>query len=129
MESLSFLIRRNNRQRKRRVIVVAFSLLLAPVVSNAVTHCTGRVEDALLYADGTVNILGAWRGDFTVICNTHGTFGGISAEVCLSWYATAVKAVTDGAMLRIYYAENFTCATLPTYGAAPVPIYVGLSRP
>ena len=111
-----------------RHMCIAGALMLTPVMSGAATHCTGNVQDALLYADGTVNIRTSWRGDFTVLCNTNGTHGNVPAEVCLSWYAIAAKAAADNAFLTVYYAENLTCAALPTYAASPVPIYVGVTR-
>jgi hypothetical protein len=74
------------------------------------------------------HIRGAWRGDFTIICNTNGAHGGISAEICLSWYASAAKAA-DGKRLAVdYAADSYTCANLPAYSSALAPVYVGLAR-
>lgn len=104
-------------------------LAMSGATANAALHCEGLVDYALLYSEGTVNIRGAWRGDFTIICNTNGTVGGISAEICLSWYASAAKAAADGKRLAVYYAtDSYTCANLPTYSSALVPVYVGVAR-
>jgi hypothetical protein len=106
-------------------LIVGVTLALFSLQSWAVTDCTGTVNGALLYADGSVNILGSWRNDYTVICNTNGTFGNVAPEICLAWYATALKAVGTTRQVNIYYAATHTCATLPTYWSAPAPTYFG----
>lgn len=88
--------------------------------------CNGKVLRVLLYVDGTVNILGNWRGDYTYICSTSGSWGNASTEVCLTWYASLVKARADNANVSISYNSSSTCATLPTYSASPMPAYIGL---
>jgi hypothetical protein len=110
----------------RSIPVLGTVLALISVSSNAATDCNGTVTRSLLYGDGTVNVLTSYRNDYTVICNTNGTFGGIPGEVCLSWYATTLNAIAHGKQINIYYAATLTCATLPTYWSAPVPTYVGL---
>lgn len=106
--------------------VLAAALALLSLPSQAATDCNGTVTRVLLYGDGTVNLLSSWRNDYTVLCNTNGTFGSIPAELCLSWYATAMNAAAHGKQVNVYYAATYTCATLPTYWSSPVPTYVGL---
>lgn len=97
--------------------------------TQAAVSCEGLVSYALLYSDGTVNILGEWRGAYTILCNTNGTFGGIPAEICLSWYASAAKAAADGKAFAVYYnTSSYTCANLPTYSSSLVPTYAGVKR-
>jgi hypothetical protein len=108
------------------VPVLAAALALLSFSSNAATDCNGTVTRVLLYGDGTVNLLSSWRGDYTVLCNTNGTFGGIPSEVCLSWYGTLLNAASHGKQVNVYYGVTLTCATLPTYWSAPVPTYVGV---
>ena len=109
--------------------VLGIGLAAIPLTSRAAIDCTGLVHYALFYADGTVNVLGEWRGGYTYLCNTNGTWGGVPPEVCLSWYATAVKAAADGKELALYYGTDaYTCATLPTYSSSLVPTYVGLKQ-
>jgi hypothetical protein len=107
-------------------LLLGASLALVSLQSHAVTDCTGTAVKVLLYGDGTVNLQSSWRNDFTVICNINGTFGNISAEVCLSWYATATSAAAHGKQVTVYYAATYTCATLPTYWSAPAPTYFGV---
>ncbi len=107
-------------------IILSLSFLVGSQ-THAAIDCRGLVDYVLLYADGTVNVRGAWRGDFTVLCNTSTNWGDIAPEICLSWYATATKAAADGKQLTVYYETNSsTCGDLPTYGASLVPFYVGI---
>lgn len=107
-------------------LIVGVTLALFSLQSHAVTDCSGTVIRALLYSDGSVNILSSWRNDYTYICNTNGTFGGVAPEICLAWYATALKAIASNKQVNIYYQATHACATLPIYSSAPVPTYFGL---
>ena len=112
------------------VLCMCVALLGFPILSRAAIDCTNTVKVALLYSDGSVNIFGSWRNDYTVICNVRGEWGSVPAEVCLSWYATAVKAASEGKMLTLHYATtSYTCANLPTYSNSLVPLYVGIAVP
>jgi hypothetical protein len=106
--------------------LVAIVALALPTVGAAAVDCVGKVQKVLLYADGSLNVMGAWRGDYTYVCNTNGSFGGVPSEVCLGWYALLSKAKADNLDVTIYYFTNTPCNALPTYQAAPVPVYVGL---
>jgi hypothetical protein len=106
---------------------LAATLLLAvPTVGFTAVECRGKVDQVLLYADGSLNILGNWRGDFTILCNTNGTIGNIPTEICMGWYGLLTKAKADNLNVAVYYFTNAACNALPTYGSAPVPVYVGL---
>src|SRR4051794_26825318 len=96
----------------RSIPVLGAVLALVSFSSHAATDCNGTVTRVLLYGDGSVNLLASYRNDYTVLCNTNGTFGGIPAEVCLSWYATALDAVAHGKQVNVYYGATLTCATL-----------------
>lgn len=114
----------------RAPLLIAVSMWMLPGLAFADIHCAGQVRDVLLYANGTVNLRGLWRNDYTYLCSTTGTWGNVPTEVCLSWYATAAKAVADGKELVVWYSGNaHTCANLPTYGASPQPTYVGIRAP
>ena len=111
-----------------RVLVCGATFLLASGVSRATDlYCSGTVQYVLMYNDGTVAVLGSWRGDYTYLCSSSGSWGAIPQDVCLAWYATAVKAADDGKHVAIYYSPStYTCSTLPTYSSAPVPFYFGV---
>jgi hypothetical protein len=105
------------------------ALSIVGAVTQAAIHCEGLVTYAFLYADGNLNVLGAWRGDYTVLCNVNGTRNGISPEICLSWYASAAKAAADAKIFAVYYdTTTHTCANLPVYTSAPAVVYAGIKR-
>jgi hypothetical protein len=107
--------------------LAALLALAFPVLGAAAVDCVGTVSKVLLYADGTVNIMGSWRGDYTFVCSTTGVYGSqVSAEVCLGWYALLTKAKADNLNVTVYYNTNTPCNGLPTYQSTPVPHYVGL---
>ncbi|MBM0106554.1 hypothetical protein JM946_17635 [Steroidobacter sp. S1-65] len=109
-----------------RPLIFAVGALCTAQQAQAAVDCVGKVAKVLLYSDGTVNIVGQWRGDYTFVCSTSGSFGTVSAEVCLSWYATLMKAKADNLDVTVYYNTNTACSALPTYGNSPVPVYIGL---
>ena len=93
--------------------------------SLAVQYCAGKVLNVLMYSNGTVMIVGSWRGDFTVLCSIQGDWGSIPSETCFAWYGAALKARADNSNVTIYYPsdQGYTCANMPTYGGALVPGY------
>lgn len=78
------------------IVGLGLAAALASLTAHAAFDCSGAVLQALHYADGSVNIQTAYRNDFTVICNTNGTWNGVPG------------------------------ANMPTYWSALVPTYVGL---
>ncbi len=93
--------------------------------------CTGTIQKIIQYADGRMMIVGDWRGDFTMVCNTETTWNGISPGVCTKWYAAADIAYATGKPVVVSYADagNATCANLPNYQSAPPPITSSCYRP
>lgn len=115
---------RNSVKKRGTIACMAAGLLLmASMQAQAAIECIGKVQKVLLYADGTLNLLGSWRGDFTVLCNTNG--GTVSTEVCMGWFALLTKAKADNADVTVYYNTTYACNNLPTYGDSPAPVYVG----
>jgi len=116
------------RSRRMSAGILAVALTALPQLAGAAISCMGSVDEVLLYADGTLNVRGNWRNDYTFLCNTNGTWGNVPAEVCLGWYGLLAKAAADNKTVLMWYETTATCATVPTYGSSPVPIYVGLKR-
>jgi len=111
----------------RSSLVCGVAVVSMSVFSSAnALDCSGKISHVLMYSSGVVMIVGSWRGDYTVICSTDGSWGGIASETCLAWYGTALKARADNTTVDVYYASpgSSTCATLPTYGGALVPGYL-----
>jgi hypothetical protein len=97
-------------------------------VARADTYCSGPINEYLVYSDGTLMLYGSWRNDWTVVCNTRGTWNAITTETCFSWLAIVGSAKVHNKSLGIYYAGNLDCTTLATYGNAPSPVYLRLGN-
>ncbi|MDT3334955.1 hypothetical protein Q4Q49_06545 [Shewanella sp. SP1S1-7] len=93
--------------------------------SYAVFNCEADVNRILVYGDGTVNVLHSGRGDYTVICNTKGTFKGVDTVTCSLWIGMLQSMQNNNKKAIFYYSGDGTCATLTTYSNAPVPVYIG----
>src|ERR1700710_96690 len=107
------------------LLAVAFAL---PAKADQL-WCQGTIQAVLMYSDGRVMIVGSWRQDYTQMCTTQGSWGGISTETCLSWYGAAIKARADHSNVTLNYsnAQGFTCSNVPTYGSSLVPGYLMLN--
>jgi len=120
-------VRRRPMDKSVPILTAIACILLGAARAEAAASCSGTVDTVLLYYDGSVNIIASWRGDYTYVCNVHGGWGGISAEVCLGWYGALVKAQANSLNVIAYYnTGSYTCSNLPTYAAAPAPYYLGL---
>ncbi|PKF80342.1 hypothetical protein CW749_07180 [Vibrio sp. vnigr-6D03] len=103
-------------------------LLLSLVVSTnafAAFNCEVTVNRVLVYGNGSVNILHSGRNDFTYICNTKGTWKGIDTVTCSLWVGMLQNIQNNAKKAIFYYGGQGTCATLPTYGNTPAPVYIG----
>ncbi|GAA0464095.1 hypothetical protein GCM10009096_00690 [Parasphingorhabdus litoris] len=107
------------------VITMAF-----PSLANAAASCGGPVTNVITYGTGDVMILGSWRGDWTVLCNVNQERLGIKPQTCFTWFSSISTAITENKDLYVYYTTINApeCATMPTYGNAPVPYYVRLAK-
>ena len=106
---------------------VAIALALSSLPVRADIQCSGTLST--VHVDNTGNLLvnASWRGDYTKLCNLSGT--PTEMAMCASWFAIAKQAVATGKSVATYYYDTtgtLTCATLPTYGATPVPAYLML---
>ena len=92
--------------------------------ARADVYCVGQVSEFLVFDNGSLTILAPWRNDWTVLCNTQGTWKAIAGETCFSWLAMLGAAKSHNKQVGIYYGGNHDCATLATYMNAPPPAYV-----
>lgn len=102
--------------------------VLGLVVSGSVVadfNCEVDVQRVLVYADGSVNVLHSGRNDYTNICNVKGSWKDIDTVTCALWVGTLQSAQNNGKKAVFYYGGSGTCATLPTYGSTPAPVYIG----
>lgn len=108
-------------------IIAAGALVSAPALADIT--CVSATAKALSYASGMVLIEPNFRGDFIEICNLNQTWNGVSPETCFSWFSSVNSSIIFNKNIEIYYTgSNFACATIPTYGSAPAPVYVGIER-
>jgi hypothetical protein len=96
-----------------------------PAMASATFECTVRVQKVLVYGNGAVNVLHDGRGDYTVICNLNTDRQGVSPVTCAMWAAMLQNIRKNDGRANFYYSGEGTCATLPTYSAAPAPVYIG----
>lgn len=106
-----------------KLLIVAASML--PLHAVAVYECNVSVSRVLVYQDGKVNVLHTGRGDYTVICNVASDYQGVSPSTCAMWTALLSSIKKKNGLAAFYYDGSGSCATLPTYGSAPSPIYIG----
>lgn len=111
-------------QRKGLFAALAIALCLSAGVARADVYCTGPVSEYLVMSDGTLMVNGSWRNGWTALCNTHGTWRGITTEVCFSWLAVVGSSKNHNKPLGVYYTGNVDCSTLPIYNDTPAPHYV-----
>lgn len=107
------------------VSVVMLVLVTLPFQAHAAFDCSVSVKNVLVYANGMVNVLHSGRGDYTVICNMQSEYSGVSSSTCAMWTAMLQVIKKKNGVAHFYYEGAGTCSTLPTYGSAPVPIYIG----
>ncbi|KQV94759.1 hypothetical protein [Rhizobacter sp. Root1221] len=107
----------------KSLVLLAAGLL--PLQAFAVFECNVKVKSVLVYATGELNVLHTGRNDFTVLCNMNQNYGAATPMVCANWFAMLEHIKKKDGNANIYYNGEGSCATLPTYGAAPAPVYVG----
>jgi hypothetical protein len=105
--------------------IALFVTALIPFQAHAVFECSVSVKNVLVYANGAVNVLHSGRGDYTVICNMQVDYGGVSPSTCAMWTAMLQLIKKKNGTANFYYPGTGSCSTLPTYGSAPVPTYIG----
>jgi len=104
--------------------------LAFPSNASATAWCSGPITNTLTYSNGTVMILSSWRSGWTQICNVKEEWKGVAPEVCYVWFSHVSSAITEDKSMTVYYTgiQQSECATMPTYGGAPAPAYVMLTK-
>ena len=108
--------------------LVVFAGICCALSVRAAFTCTVSINGVLAYNNGSVNVLHSGRGDWTVVCalNQPYTQGlTVGPETCAVWYATMLRAKNNNQLVTFYFDGSGTCATINTYWAAPVPVYIG----
>lgn len=88
------------------------------------------MQRVLTYRDGAVLVLTAWRNDFMQICNLTVIWKGVAPATCFAWMSQIAGAISAGKRTGFWYdgTEANFCATIPTYGSAPAPVYVDVAQ-
>lgn len=110
----------------------ATAWLASAAPAFAAAQCGPSVlKDAITYKDGMVAIRPPWRGDWIYICNLNTPYGGVPTQTCWGWFSQLNVAIAEGRNIAIWYdtIDQSACATMTTYGSAPVPLYVHLQAP
>lgn len=114
---------------KALFISTASLTLLVPSIGHASFECNASVLRVLIYNGGAVNVLHTGRGDYTVLCNLDSTYGGVTPTTCAMWTAMLQSIKKKNGLATFYFPGEGSCATMATYGNAPVPAYVGDATP
>lgn len=111
----------------KKFLLIIILLVCSPQLLAAFS-CNVTVKNVLVYSNGTVNILHTGRNDHTVICNTKGAWKDVDTVTCSHWISMLQNAQSNDKLVRFYYDGDGSCQTLPTYGNAPVPVYIGFVK-
>jgi hypothetical protein len=109
-------------------LILAMALGMLPLAALANFDCGTRVNNVLVYSDGSVNVFFAIRGDYTYICNLTTPRLGVDPTTCAMWTALLLSARKNASNVMLYYSGTGSCATLPVYSNSPAPVYVGESN-
>lgn len=111
--------------RKPFMALTAAIALVAPSLGHAAFDCNATVIRVLVYNGGAVNVLHSGRGDYTIICNLDTTYAGVTPTTCAMWTAMLQSIKKKNGLAAFYFGGEGSCATMGTYGSAPVPAYIG----
>lgn len=106
----------------------ALIVLASSAAFSAPFDCAVDLTKVLIYADGRVNVLHSARNDYTYICSLKEERQGVSTTTCAMWTSMLLSLKNANKKASFYYdtpMANGSCANLPTYDAAPAPIYIG----
>lgn len=106
-------------------VLAALAIATLPVHSFAAFDCTASVKNVLVYSSGMVNVFHTGRNDYTMVCSMNGDFKGVSSTTCAAWVGMLQAIKRKNGVANFYYADSGSCATLPTYGNSPAPVYIG----
>lgn len=106
--------------------LIAATLMLIFSANAHAIKCYGKVTHLYVESDGDFYINGDWRDNSTQICNIQTPWKTVDSEVCRGWMTLLLTSkVTDRELtMRYADADVVSCETIPTYSAAPAPVYV-----
>jgi uncharacterized protein (DUF39 family) len=105
-------------------IIFLMSMLVSYAAQGAY-HCNASINKVLLYANGNVNVNHSGRNNYTIICSLKQEYKGVSVATCAMWASLLDDIKKDNGQAIFYYGGEGQCSSLPTYGSAPAPVYIG----
>ena len=110
---------------RRHTGILAGVLVLAvgnaPALAFASYNCTGTVSFLGIDGGGDLAIQLANSTPIHKICNVNasGSYPNFNVASCKIAYATALAARVTGKTVTLYYNDQLTCATLPSWAGVP----------
>jgi hypothetical protein len=116
-------------QRKHHLRAAAAVLGMACAFNaHADFNCRVTVQGVLPYSSGPVNVLHTGRNDWTMVCSLSEPYTNgltVTPATCMAWVAILLRAKKNNQQVDFWFPGTGTCATIATYGNAPVPTYIG----
>jgi hypothetical protein len=108
-----------------RNVLLGLVACLSVANAHADYECNVQIRAILLNKGGLVNVMHTGRANYTSICDLSTDYGGVTPVTCAMWTVTLQSIKRKNGVATFYYPGSGTCATMPTYGNAPVPYYIG----
>jgi len=103
--------------------VLVSCLFLSTASSDGSVYCQGKINKVYITSNGNVVIYGDYLNNYTQICSLNSTWNNVDTMTCASWLALAKTAVTERSDVIVYYANESSCTSIPTYENSPAPYY------
>lgn len=123
--------RLSQRLRVCRGVVLTIATCAYAATAAADYSCRVSVSGVLQYYEGSINVLHSGRGDWTMVCNMNAPrTNGLTVlpTTCANWFVVLLRAKKNNQLVDFWFPGTGSCATIGTYGDAPVPIYIGESN-
>lgn len=110
----------------KKILAVGALCGLSLAANSTPYQCTVDINSVLIYSNGIVNVKHSGRGDYTFICNLKEDYQGVSVSTCAMWTSMLLSMKNAAKKVDFYYDNQYSsCAAIPTYGSAPIPVYIG----
>jgi hypothetical protein len=96
-------------------ILIALVVALAVVPAHANYMCSGPVTAVSFDNTGVVVFSGIGGISAGYLCSLSTTSNGITPDVCKAKYTQLLIAQLTGQSLNIYFGDNLTCTTQPSW--------------
>lgn len=112
---------------KRTAAAIVAGILMSTSCLADTYWCAGKLNGVYVTDGGDVVINGAWRSDWTRVCNLNSSDSS-DTVTCSVWYSLAATAVKEQVTVQMMIAlpSGQNCATISTYNSAPRPYYMML---